>query len=1598
MTYDGSLYEKAIDALKARFGRESDIVAANLQAIFDAPSPASSDATGLEKLHAALHCAVSVFEELKYEGDLTSAENLRRVTAKLPMDLRRKWTEHALSLEPQRPSLRDLDDWLGKQVRILINCAAILPPNRSDKSSKGPRRTIVAATQVNEASSRKICTYCGRNNHDVQECRNLGSASPEEKRNFVRSGALCYGCLRKGHRSAQCKRRATCAQCRRRHPTSMHMDTLQYRQNESQQQDQRDLQHHQQHETEVKRAWQPHPWQQHREMQHPSHQYQQQQQQQAPQQQQTNPTGVTSCRVSGNTKAGKSALPVVPVVIHTKDVQLHTLAFLDGGSTHSFISQSLFENLNLANTPRTQLALTTVDRDVRVETQVVHHLKMTDVQGQNQMSLPPLYTVKEIPISREEFPRQADLNEWEHLRDIELPVRDDNEVGLLLGANAHLAMEPLEVLPSREGSPYAVRTRYGWIVVGATRHSEAARVNRIAVREEMSEIEENIRDMYNHEYEERLHSTRKGLSEDDKRFMKMVEATKGHNEGHYEVGIPLADEKIKLPDNVEVAKRRLSSLEKKMKRNPEFADKYQQSMKEMMDKGYSEVVPDNELTRDDGKVWYLPHHAVVREDKPTKMRIVFDCAAKCEGVSLNDVLLQGPEHTNTLLDVLLRFRTDSVAFTADIEGMFNQVKVPNADRDLLRFLWWKGGDYRSGIIEHRKITVHPFGAKSSPSIACYALREAATQHGSDLSPEARRTVLENFYVDDVLKSTSDEPTAIKLIQELKLLCQRGGFKLTKFTSNSAAVVASVGPEARSKALTSWTDRSESMPEERALGVKWETEGDLLKVSVDIEKLRSKPFTKRGVLSAVSTMYDPLGMVTPTVIRGRKILQDLCKLEGSWDAEMSDQQQLSWTEWLSSLQAVEPLHIQRCLKPDGFGKVASLQLHHFSDASEWAYGSVTYARLTNEEGRIHVSFVKGTGHLAPLKGVTIPRLELMAAVTAVRTAALIEDALGVSSDREDFFWTDSTTVLRYIRNTTTRYHTFVSNRLAVIHDGSKTESWRYCPSRSNPADDVSRGVQSTRWLDGPEFLTLSQDEWPKMPPVMEIPNDPEVKGKTVCAAVKTNESTNAEDSPIERLLNHYSEKHAMLRGLAWILRVQRCLLKRAPWRSPRLEAADLQAAESTVIRWQQKQSFPEEYEDLSNGREVSRRSKIVKLCPIMTEGIVRVGGRLQNANMTSETKHPIILPDDGRLTEMIVQEAHEKTGHSGRQMVLANVRKRFWILKGSSCVRRVLGRCTVCRKHRNPESQKMANLPAERVAIEPAFTHTGMDYFGPFYVKQNRSQAKRYGVIFTCLSTRAVHVEVAEDLSADSFLCALRRFKARRVHVKTLHSDRGTNFVGGSKELKEELQKLADSENRIHRAMLKHGIEFNFNTAAASHHGGAWERQIRSIRRILDRLLNTQQLKEETLTTLLCEIESILNNRPLTPLSCDPADPEPLTPNHLLNLGTDCVAMPFGLVDRGDSCSRKRWKQVRYLSEVFWRRWRAEYLPLLQERPQAWTRSRANVRTGDIVLVVDDSVPRGQWPLGLVEDVKVGADGLVRSVDVRIRGLLLQRPVTKLVKL
>ena len=364
-----------------------------------------------------------------------------------------------------------------------------------------------------------------------------------------------------------------------------------------------------------------------------------------------------------------------------------------------------------------------------------------------------------------------------------------------------------------------------------------------------------------------------------------------------------------------------------------------------------------------------------------------------------------------------------------------------------------------------------------------------------------------------------------------------------------------------------------------------------------------------------------------------------------------------------------------------------------------------------------------------------------------------------------------------------------------------------------------------------------------------------------------------------------------------------------------------------------------------------------------------------------------------MTNLVVEYYHQISGHSGREYVISLAREKFWIVNASSVVRKVLSKCFSCQRRQGPFcEQKMADLPVDRVTPgQPPFTSVGIDCFGPLQVRRGRSLVKRYGVIFTCLSIRAVHIEVAHSLETDSFLMALRRFIARRGQVKEIRSDNGTNFTGGERELRESIN--AWNHNKIHEALLQKGIKWNFNPPYGSHYGGVWERCIRTTRKVLRALLQTQTVDDEGLVTLLCEVESIINGRPITTVSGDPNDPEPLTPNHLLLLRSE-PQIPPGLFQKEDSFSRRRWRQVQYLADIFWKRWSKEYLPLLQSR-QKWTTIRKNLAVGDIVLVSAENSPRNSWPLGRVVEVFADKKGLVRRTRVKVKGAVLERPIDKL---
>ncbi|XP_051784790.1 uncharacterized protein LOC127528351 [Erpetoichthys calabaricus] len=294
-------------------------------------------------------------------------------------------------------------------------------------------------------------------------------------------------------------------------------------------------------------------------------------------------------------------------------------------------------------------------------------------------------------------------------------------------------------------------------------------------------------------------------------------------------------------------------------------------MKDILDKGYAIKIPTEQLTLERETVWYIPHHGVYNPKK-NKIRVVFDCTAICQGFSLNEQLLKGPDLTNTLIGVLTRFREEPIALMADIKSMFYQVKVPEEDTDLLHFLWWPEGNLNNGLEEY-KMTVHLFGATSSPSCASYALRRTAEDARCTAPEEAVNTVLNNFYVDDCLKSVATEEQAIKLAKDLQALCLKGGFYLIQWVSNSRTVLLSIPEEDRAIDQKDLDLNNDLLPVESALGFQWCTQTDSFKFQL---KHQDKPAIRRGILSVVSSIYDPLGFLAPVILPAKLILRELYK--------------------------------------------------------------------------------------------------------------------------------------------------------------------------------------------------------------------------------------------------------------------------------------------------------------------------------------------------------------------------------------------------------------------------------------------------------------------------------------------------------------------------------------------------------------------------------------------------------------------------------------------------------------------------------------------------------------------------------------------------
>ena len=351
-------------------------------------------------------------------------------------------------------------------------------------------------------------------------------------------------------------------------------------------------------------------------------------------------------------------------------------------------------------------------------------------------------------------------------------------------------------------------------------------------------------------------------------------------------------------------------------------------MQKIVDRQHASRVPADELTGSPGKVWYLPHFDIYHPKKPNQVRVVFDCSAVFCNESLNRNLLQGPDQLNSLVAVCTRFRKDDVALTCDVEQMFHSFYVNPASRDFLHFLWFENNDLNGPIVEFR-MNVHLIGAISSPAVANYCLHKTAEDGRAQFGDKAADFLRRNFCVDDGLTSVPTVPEAIKLIEDSQALCTSAKLRLHKFASNRKDVLEALPKDDRAKDLKDLDLRHDALPIQRSLGTFWCIESDTLGCRIE---LKDKPLSRHGILSTISSVYDPLGIVSPVILCGKVILQDLCRQNVDWDDPVPEETLPRWERWRNELPLLEDVSIQRCFKPPGFGKVVQSEVYSFSDAS------------------------------------------------------------------------------------------------------------------------------------------------------------------------------------------------------------------------------------------------------------------------------------------------------------------------------------------------------------------------------------------------------------------------------------------------------------------------------------------------------------------------------------------------------------------------------------------------------------------------------------------------------------------------------------------
>lgn len=999
------------------------------------------------------------------------------------------------------------------------------------------------------------------------------------------------------------------------------------------------------------------------------------------------------------------------------------------------------------------------------------------------------------------------------------------------------------------------------------------------------------------------------------------------SDGRYSVALPWNQVPDDLPSNQAVATKRLFNMTKKLTA---------MSMYSAYDELFIQWEKEKIITKisEEGEnVHYLPHRAVYRpQSSTTPIRPVFDASCKVgKSLSLNDCLYKGPNLLDLLPSFLLRFRENRYAFTADIRRAFLMIDVFEPDQEFLRFLWWD----KPGVIQVMRHQRLVFGLSCSP----YLLNAVLQHHFSHWPIEDDKAVImllqKSFYVDNLLGSVPTWEMFLHFQKKAISILDNAKMELREWHKLESTKTESVG----------------------ILGLKWDNKADSLYLhKPDIcTKIIS---TRRTLSSVLQRIFDPIGFVAPILLLPKLWIQQSWRLTKDWDQPLPTTIVEPCNRWLSELSSIWELRFPRYLHFDE----AEVQLHVFCDASKDGYAAVIFARILSEQP--YIVFVQARNRLAPIKPMTIPRLELMACWMGTR---LLQSTLqGLTTPiKQIYFWSDSTTALAWIAQGN-NWSVFVQNRVSEIRKSTPvTATWHYVPTKMNPADLPSRGCYplqfaASKWWEGPTWL-CNLDQWPEenYQANMEAVNV-ELKHSTIQLFTQP-------------LLNDLwylptSSFSKNVRILAYITR----FVKRSTQKGP-IKGIEYKAAEKWILQRIQ-------YE--SNLTEAN--SKVV--C-IQHNELLCVKTKLLNSSYDIMFKYPILLPSDHPAVEQIIWQEHVQHCHCGYNILAARLRQRFWIIHPRTTIKRILKKCTICRKFTaHSSSAPEGTLPPERVALSRVFQTTGIDLAGPLYCKDG---TKVWFVIFTCAIYRAIHLEIVVGLSTAEFLLALRRFICRRGRPSTIFSDNGTNFEGTFNNFS-----LIDWDE-VQTKYATEPIEWKFNPPSAAWWGGFWERLIRIVKDMLKRSLGSKKLELSQLENVMFDVEAIVNCRPLTYIESDTDSLEPLTPSNFL---TDVPDLSLPEIDHLSAPKlRKQFKVLCQLRSELKERFLKEYLALLVHRKPTTTTS-PDLQVGEVVLIGSEDRRRQLWPLGRIVEFLPGKDGVNRLAKVKTSTGEYLRPIQRLYSL